>query len=83
MDVHEILDHEAVRRYFLTHVMPDKFRRKVPDGVYDFQQGECKWRDVIVNGCIIYTISKMWLDQGGPKDLHPDLRKPWGTYKIL
>ena len=83
MDVHKIIDKEYVKKYFRTHVMPDKFRKKVPDGVYDFQEGECRWRDVIVNGCVLYTISETWLEKGGPKDLHPDLRKPWGTYKSL
>jgi len=80
VDVHKIVGHDAIRRYFLTHVMPDKFRKKVPDGIYDFEEGNCKWRDVIVNGCVVITISKMWLDKGGPVDLAPELREPWGTY---
>ena len=80
MDVHKIIDKELVKKYFRTHVMPDKFRKKVPDGIYDLQEGECKWRDIIINGCVIYTISKMWLDKGGPVDLPEEFRYPWGTY---
>jgi len=80
VDVHNIIDKEYVKKYFRTHVMPDKFRKKVPDGVYDFEERECRWRDVIVNGCVIYTISETWLEQGGPVDLAPELREPWGTY---
>lgn len=62
--------------------MPDKFRSKLPDGIYDKQERDCKWRDVIVNGCTIYTISSMWLDKGGPEDLPEEFCKPWGTYKV-
>ena len=80
MDVHKIIDKEHVKKYFRTHVMPDKFRKKVPDGIYDLQEGECKWRDIIINGCVMYTISKMWLDKGGPVDLPEEFRYPWGTY---
>jgi len=80
VDVHELIDKEYVKTYFSTRVVPEKFRRKVPDGIYDLQEGQCKWRDVIINGCILHTISKMWLDQGGPVDLPEEFRYPWGTY---
>jgi len=79
--IHDIVDQEYVRKYFLSHVVPEKFRSNLPDGVYDFQKRDCKWRDVIINGCIIHTISSMWLEQGGPSDLHPSISEvPWGEY---
>lgn len=80
MDVHKLVGKEVVKRYFLTHVIPEKFRSDLDDGIYDFDKNGHKWRDVIINGCTIYTISKMWLDKGGPVDLPEELRYPWGTY---
>jgi len=80
MNVREMLGEEYLARYFETHVVPQKFRSSKPDGVYDKQDQECKWRDVIVDGCTILIISKMWLDKGGPVDLPEELRYPWGTY---
>ena len=80
MDLRDLIGEEVLEKYFRTHVMPDKFRKKVPDGIYDFEEMECRWRDVVVDGCAIYTISKMWLDQGGPVDLPEEMRYPWGTY---
>ena len=81
MNIRELLGDEYVARYLNTHVIPQKFRSSKPDGVYDLQERNCKWRDVIVDGCTILTISKMWLDKGGPKDLPSELRRPWGAYR--
>jgi len=80
MNVREMLGEEYLARYFETHAIPQKFRSSKPDGVYDLQERNCKWRDVIVDGCRIFTISSMWLDQGGPDHLPPDFQLPWGSY---
>jgi len=80
MNIRNLLSEEYIAHYFETRVVPQKFRSSKPDGVYDKQDQGCKWRDIIVDGCVIYTISSMWLDQGGPVDLPEEFRYPWGTY---
>ena len=80
MNIREMLGEEHLAQYFRTHVVPQKFRSSKPDGVYDLQERDCKWRDVIVDGCIIMTISKMWLDSGGPEDVHDEFKRPWGYF---
>lgn len=80
INVRELLGDDYVAHFHKTHVIPEKFRSKKPDGVYDMQERNCMWRDVIVDRCTIISISKMWLDNGGPEHLPPELRVPWGTY---
>ena len=48
------------------------------DGTYD--NSATLIRHVVVDGMPIITITKMWLDQGGPKDVEPALRQPWGSF---
>lgn len=50
----------------------------VPDGTYDALSLFTRY--VIVNGKPKTVISDLWLRQGGPDDVHPDLRRPFGTY---
>ena len=50
INVRELLGDDYVAHFHKTHVIPAKFRSKKPDGVYDVQESNCKWRDVIVDG---------------------------------
>lgn len=50
----------------------------VPDGVYDFVENRTRY--VIKEGNPKISISKIWLDKGGPEDVSAELRLPWGTY---
>ena len=50
----------------------------VPDGTYDYNEYCCRY--VIVNGNATKVISKMWIDIGGPEDVSPELRQPWGAF---
>ena len=81
VNVRELLGEEYLAHFFDAHVIPEKFRSSKPDGIYDLQDRNSKWRDVIVDGCTIHTITKMWLDVGGPKGLPSEFRRPWGAYR--
>lgn len=50
----------------------------VPDGIYDYS--EFLVRYVIVEGNAKKVINKQWVDIGGPDDVSPDLKLPWGAY---
>jgi hypothetical protein len=50
----------------------------VPDGIYDHSFYQVRY--LIKNGDAHITISKMWLDKGGPDDVGPELKHLWGTY---
>lgn len=50
----------------------------VPDGTYDYS-GSLS-RHVVVNGMPTITITKMWIDKGGPADAPEDQRLPWGAF---
>jgi hypothetical protein len=50
----------------------------VPDGIYDHQFYQVRY--LIKSGDAHITISKMWLDKGGPDDCADDLKHPWGYY---
>ena len=77
----ELIGEEVIERFFLTHFIPDKYKSKLPDGIYDTQEMDCKCREIVIDGCTIYRISSMWLDKGGPKDLPEEFCTPWGSYK--
>lgn len=53
----------------------------VPDGTYDNSGNWC--RHVVVDGMPTYTITKGWLDNGGPDDVTEELRQPWGAFPDL
>lgn len=50
----------------------------VPDGTYDYSGTLI--RHVVVNGMPTVTITKHWVDNGGPKDVSDELRLPWGSF---
>lgn len=50
----------------------------VPDGVYDYR--EYLTRYVVIDGMPQTTITKIWLDKGGPQDVDAALRQSWGTF---
>jgi len=50
----------------------------VPDGIYDNINFQVRYK--IVQGFTITNISKMWLDNGGPKGEPPEMLLPWGSY---
>lgn len=50
----------------------------VPDGVYDHSTFQVRY--VVNQGYIMFNISKMWVDKGGPDDVDESLKLPWGTY---
>ena len=50
----------------------------VSDGIYDHSMYEVRYE--VVQGYVMTTISKMWLDNGGPEDATPELKLPWGSY---
>lgn len=53
----------------------------VPDGIYDNNQRLVRYE--IVDGTYIRVIAKLWVDAGGPADVSPALKQPWGTYPDL
>lgn len=50
----------------------------VPDGTYDYEKYTTRY--VLVNGSPTIVITKMWVDKGGPEDVSPELRQPWGSF---
>lgn len=48
-------------------------------GVYDHREYYVRYV-LGENGMPTITISKMWLDRGGPEDVDASLKLPWGTY---
>lgn len=50
----------------------------VPDGIYDHEFYQMRY--LLKNGDNHVSISKMWLDNGGPDDCHEELKLPWGSY---
>lgn len=80
MDVRELVGEDFIARFHKTRVIPEKFRSSKPDGIYDLEDRGCKTREIIIDGCVMIRISKMWLDKGGPVDLPEEIRYPWGTY---
>jgi len=51
---------------------------KVPDGTYDHSGHLVRY--AVVDGNPVITLSKMWIDQGGPEDLDQYYIQPWGTF---
>jgi len=51
---------------------------KVPDGTYDHSGHLVRY--AVVEGNPVITLSKMWIDQGGPEDLDQYYSQPWGTF---
>lgn len=50
----------------------------VADGTYDNLSSGI--RHVLVDGMPTITITKMWLDSGGPADVPEELRRAWGAF---
>ena len=50
----------------------------VPDGTYDHAAHLVRY--CIVDGNPVITIAKLWVDQGGPKDLDQYYNQPWNTF---
>lgn len=81
VDVRKAVGEEVVEHFFSTRVINQKLKKNVPDGIYDFTtERGLSWREVIINGTVMYTMTKSWLDNGGPEHLSDELRAPWGTY---
>ena len=53
----------------------------VPDGTYEHVDHLVRY--VIVDGNPIMTLSKLWIDQGGPQDLDQYYNQPWGTFPVM
>lgn len=51
----------------------------VPPGTYDYVAHNTRYL-IDDRGMPIRVITKLWLDKGGPEDVGPELRLPWGTY---
>ena len=50
----------------------------VPDGTYDHAAHFVRY--CIVDGNPVITISKLWIEQGGPQDLDQYYNQPWNTF---
>jgi len=82
VDVCKAVGEEVVEHFFSTRHINQKLKKKVPDGIYDFTtERGLSWREVVINGTVMYTMTKSWLDNGGPTHLSEELRAPWGTYE--
>jgi hypothetical protein len=79
-EIISLVGHDRVKHYFDTHVMPDKFRSKLPNGVYDLPFMSTGCREIVIDGCVLMVASKQWIDKGGPEEWDPALRAPWGTF---
>lgn len=53
----------------------------VPDGTYEHADHLVRY--VIVDGNPIITLTKLWIDRGGPKDIDQYYTQPWGTFPVL
>ena len=53
----------------------------VVDGTYDHSGHLVRY--VVLDGNPVITISKIWVDQGGPKELDQYYSQPWGTFPEL
>ena len=53
----------------------------VVDGTYDHAAHLVRY--VIVDGNPVITLSKIWVDKGGPEDLDQYYNQPWGTFPEL
>jgi hypothetical protein len=84
-NIRELIGEEVIERFFANRYRNEKLRQNVPDGVYD-RHGDpviapnAKWRDVIIDGFVMWTCTKKWLDTGGPPEWPADLRVPWGVF---
>lgn len=50
----------------------------VSDGTYDKQDYLVRYH--VIDGMPKTVISKGWIDNGGPADVDPAMRLPWGSY---
>ena len=50
----------------------------VSDGTYEHVDHLVRY--VIVDGNPVITLTKLWIDQGGPNDLDQYYSQPWGTF---
>ena len=50
----------------------------VPNGTYDHAAHFVRY--CIVDGNPVITISKLWIEQGGPQDLDQYYNQPWNTF---
>ena len=55
--------------------------KNVVDGTYDHAAHLVRY--VIVDGNPVITLSKIWVDKGGPEDLDQYYNQPWGTFPEL
>ena len=55
-----------------------KMFKWVPDGTYEHVDHLVRY--VIVDGNPVITLTKLWIDQGGPNDLDQYYSQPWGTF---
>lgn len=53
----------------------------VPDGTYEHFDHLVRY--VIVDGNPVITLTKLWIDQGGPQDLDQYYNQPWGTFSPM
>lgn len=53
----------------------------VPDGTYDYAAHLVRY--VIVDGNPVITLTKLWIDQGGDKNLDLYYTQPWGSFPDL
>ena len=53
----------------------------VPDGIYDHSGYQVRYK--IVQGFVMLVVSRMWIENGGPKDVDTSMKLPWGTYSDI
>ena len=53
----------------------------VPDGTYEHADHLVRY--VIVDGNPVITLTKLWIDRGGPNDLDQYYNQPWNTFPKL
>ena len=53
----------------------------VVDGTYDHSAHLVRY--VVINGNPVITLSKIWIDQGGPEGIDQYYSQPWGTFPEL
>lgn len=76
MIIRELIGEEKIARFFNpeSRYINPKLKIYVDDGVYD--NVHSKSRVVIINNWVMYIMSDMWLQKGGPSDLDSLITSP-------
>lgn len=86
MNIRELMGEDTILAWYRDgnrHINKKLQRPYLPDGVYDVMSpyGKPLTREIWIDHSQMWTISAMWLKNGGPDDLPDEVTKPeFGTF---